>query len=1193
MAESVQASQAGLALVEQARRQKRWNKTAQHWCQSAYTSRSTLNRFWAGQSIRMDAFVAICDAVGVDWQAVADLDAIADEFLPVASNGVAIADLHAPASKHQDWGDAPAVNGFQGRSQELEQLTGWIVTDRCRLVLQLGMGGIGKTLLAAKVAHSLTDEFDWVIWRSLRNAPPLIQLVIELIGFLSDQQSKTLPAYLDGQLLELLKYLRQSRCLIVLDNVESILASGDRTGRYLPGYEEYGQLFECIGKTDHQSCLLLTSREQPQGLLDFDLGSTLPVRCLPLKGLPLETAQALLAANGEFVATSNEWNVLIKRYAGNPLALNIVSSAVRDYFEQNVSQFLTAVQKGPFIFDDIRDLLSQQFERLPVLEQSLMYWLGINREPVTLTELQADSLRPQRTGELIQALASLQRRSLIEKSGSRYTLQPVVMEYVVSELVHTIASEITHQDLNLLRSHTILKVQTKDYLREAQAGLIVQPILDQVLEHLVSVEQVKARICLILEPLRGQPASMTGYVAGNCINLLRQLKVDFRGCDFSGLTLWQANLQNLNLPGVKFTGSDLSRSQFTETTGNVLSVAFSPEGDAIATCDNAYTIRLWDVKTGKLLTLYQGHTHWVRSVTFSADGTLLASGGADGTVRLWQRSTGQCLQVLVGHQEEIFSVAFSADGQTLASGSGDQTIKVWDVASRQCLHTLEHRGRVRTVAFSAEGQTLASGSEDRTIKLWDTQAGDCLQTLTEHTDWVRSLSFSADGTTLASASNDGTVRCWQVATGQCQQVIAEHKGGVYTVAFNLQDNLLASGGCDRLIKIWNLEDGKCLRTVYGHHNQIFALSFSPDGDSLACVSLDQTVKLWNWRTNQCLKTWQSYTDWAFPIAISRDGSVVASGNGDHRVKLWNFQTGQPLTTIEGHATPVRAVALNDLHILAIAAADPTVRLWDWQAGYCVQTLIGHQDWVLSAHFNPEGDQLVTGSADHTVRVWQWKTGQCLHHLQGHTDQVVSVSFCCFGKYIVSGSADHTVKVWKADTGECITTLNGHQTRIYDVAFVPFEQEPVNPIAASGSGDGTVKLWNVTTGDCLLTLTGHESWVFSVAFSPDGKTLATGSHDRTVRVWNLETGTCLHVLRGHQHQVYSVVFHPGGDRILSGSQDQTIRIWDVQTGDCLRKLSDRLYEGMDITQTKGLTSAQRATLICLGAVEQVQTHLNLL
>ncbi|MGF1604249.1 MAG: NB-ARC domain-containing protein [Thermosynechococcaceae cyanobacterium] len=1190
MADSIQASTSGLALVDQARRQRRWNKTAQHWCQSAYTSRSTLNRFWAGQAIRMDAFVAICDAVGVDWQAVADPDAIADEFLPMAGNGVAIHDLPAPVSKHQDWGDAPAVDSFQGRSQELEQLTEWIVTDRCRVVLQLGMGGIGKTLLAAKIAHSLTDEFDWVIWRSLRNAPPLIQIVLELIQFLSDQQSKTLPAYLGGQLLELLKYLRQSRCLIVLDNVESILASGDRAGRYLSGYEEYGQLFQCIGKTDHQSCLLLTSREQPQGLLDFDLGATLPVRCLSLKGLPLEIAQALLATNGKFVATSNEWNVLIKRYAGNPLALNIVSSAVRDYFDQNVSQFLTAVQQGPFIFDDIHDLLAQQFERLPVLEQSLMYWLGINREPVTLTELQADSLRPQRTGELIQALASLQRRSLIEKTGSRYTLQPVVMEYVVSQFIHTIASEITHQDLGLLRSHAILKVQTKDYLREAQAGLIVQPILDQVLEHLVSVPQVKARVGEILAPLRGQPASVTGYVAGNCINLLRQLKADLRGSDFSGLTLWQANLQNLNLPGVKFAGSDLSRSQFTEITGNVLSAAFSPEGNALATCDNAYTIRLWDVKTGKLLTLYQGHTHWIRSVAFSPDGELLASGGSDGTVRLWQRSTGQCLQVLGGHQEEIFSVAFSADGQILASGSGDQTVKVWDVTSQQCLHTLtEHRGRVRMVAFSTQN-ILASGSEDRAVKLWDIQTGDCFQTFTGHTDWVRSLAFSADGSSLASASNDGTVRCWQVATGQCQHVIAEHEGGVYTVAFSHPDNILASGGSDRLIKIWNLENGKCLRTVYGHHNQIFALSFSPDGESLACVSLDQTVKLWNWRTNQCLKTWQSYTDWAFPIAISRDGTVVASGNGDHRVKLWNFQTGQPLKTIEGHATPVRAVALNDQKILAIAAADPTVRLWDWQSGYGVQTLIGHQDWVLSARFNPAGDQLVTGSADHTVRVWQWRTGQCMHCFEGHTDQVVSVAFCGHGEYVISGSADHSVKVWDVATGNCIQTLQGHQTRIYDVAFAPFgEEEPIALIAASGSGDGTVKLWDIATGDCLQTLSGHESWIFSVAFSPDGKTLATGSHDQTIRVWDLETGKCLHILRGHQHQVFSVVFHPGSDRILSGSQDQTIRSWDVQTGDCLQTLSDRLYEGMDITQAKGLTGAQRATLIWLGAIDQLQTH----
>lgn len=1183
MTDSVQASQTGLALVEQARRRKRWNKTAQQWCQAAYTSRSTLNRFWAGQAIRSDIFMAICAAVGVDWRAVAVSETLLEESFP--SSVVARGEYKVTAC--QDWGDAPAVESFQGRSQELAQLTDWIVSDHCHLVLLLGMGGIGKTLLASKIAHTLVDKFDKVIWRSLRNAPPLAQVVLELIQFLSDRQSKTLPAYLDGQLLELLKYLRQSRCLIILDNVESILASGDRIGRYREGYEDYGQLFQCIGQADHQSCLLLTSREHPQGLFNFDLGSTSPVRSLLLKGLPLEVAQALLNAKDEFSASSTDWHVLIQHYAGNPLALNIISATVRDYFNRDVKQFLTVVQTNPFIFDDIRDLLSQQFERLPALEQSIMYWLGINRVPITLTDLQADSLRSLPMGELVQALNSLQRRSLIEKVDVGYTLQPVVMEYVVSQLIHNITAEIVHQAPNLLRSHAVLKVQARDYIRDAQVSLILQPIVEQVVEQLVSVKQVETHIQQMLQPLQGKSASVTGYVAGNCMNLLRQLNVDLRGYDFSRLTLWQANFQNLNLPEVRLTGSDLSRSQFTEITGNFLSAAFSPDGEALATCDNAYTVRLWEVKTGQLLVLYQGHTHWIRSVVFPPTGnSVLASGGGDGTVRLWQRLTGQCLQILTGHHEEVFSLAFSADGRQLASGSGDRTIKIWDVASKQCQLTLaKHRGRVRAVAFRPQGQLLASGSEDHTIKLWDAATGQCLQTLTGHTGWVRSLAFSADGKYLASASNDGTVRCWEVATGICSSIFTDHQGGVYTVAFNPQDHTLASGGSDHLIKIWDANDGTCVGSVYGHHNQIFALSFSPDGQALACVSLDQTVKLWNWRTNQCLKTWQSHTDWAFPISISCDGNVVVSGNGDHRIKLWDFNTGQLLKTIDGHATPVRAVALNPRQILAVAAAESTVRLWKWQSGYCVQTLVGHEDWVLSAHFNPVGDRLVTGSADYTVRIWQWQTGQCLHCLQGHTDQVVSVAFCGFGKYVISGSADHTVKVWDPETGNCLQTFSGHQTRVYDVAFAPFEEEPLNPIAASGGGDGTVRLWDIKTGDCLKTLIGHESWVFSVAFSPDSRMLVTGSHDQTVRLWDLDKGACLHTLQGHQHQVFSVVFHPKGDRILSGSQDQTIRVWDVETGTCLQTLSDRLYEGMDITDVRGLRAAQRTTLIRLGAVEQ--------
>jgi WD40 repeat protein len=129
----------------------------------------------------------------------------------------------------------------------------------------------------------------------------------------------------------------------------------------------------------------------------------------------------------------------------------------------------------------------------------------------------------------------------------------------------------------------------------------------------------------------------------------------------------------------------------------------------------------------------------------------------------------------------------------------------------------------------------------------------------------------------------------------------------------------------------------------------------------------------------------------------------------------------------------------------------------------------------------------------------------------------------------------------------------------------------------------VKLWDVNTGNCIKTLTGHTNWVWSVAFSPDGKTLVSSSYDQTVRLWDVTTGRCIRTLTGHTSEIYSVSFSPDGQTVASGCADQTARLWDASTGECLKILrAPGLYEGMNITGVTGLSEAQKATLIALGA-----------
>ena len=280
-------------------------------------------------------------------------------------------------------------------------------------------------------------------------------------------------------------------------------------------------------------------------------------------------------------------------------------------------------------------------------------------------------------------------------------------------------------------------------------------------------------------------------------------------------------------------------------------LAFSPDGQFIATAGTDYTVRVWEAHSGRELRVLRGHSdHRVLAVAFSPDGSWLASGSRDSTVRVWDPTAGREIKTLRGHRDRVMTLAISPDGSLIATGSRDHSVKIWDARTFRERKSLggvgEGFGFVRSIAFHPGIPLVAFGDWFGFVRLWNHQTSE-VRVLGHFSRTIFDVAFSPDGHLLASAGLDHRVRLFDVATVSQQQVFEGHTAAVMAVAFSPGGHLLASGSDDRTIRLWNLDERRAERTLVGHAKVVTSIAFSPDGSYLASTSADETYKFWKIR----------------------------------------------------------------------------------------------------------------------------------------------------------------------------------------------------------------------------------------------------------------------------------------------------------------------------------------------------------
>lgn len=327
-------------------------------------------------------------------------------------------------------------------------------------------------------------------------------------------------------------------------------------------------------------------------------------------------------------------------------------------------------------------------------------------------------------------------------------------------------------------------------------------------------------------------------------------------------------------------------------TSYVYSVAWSPDGQWLASGGGDNTIRIWYAHDGTLVRTFVGHTNRVMSVTWSPDGAQLASGSADKTVRIWQVSDGTLLHTLTGHTDIVYSVAWSPDGEQIASGSGDTTTRLWSVATSSLLSEIHgsDSSKIHGVAWRPDGQILATGCSDGIVRLWYLGDPVTLHMLPGHTKFAYGVAWSPDGQSVASTSADLTVRLWHLANGRLVSTLKQHKVWAAQLAWapNTGDGRFATGQQDGKVWMWRVSDGSLCTTLLAHQNYIYSVAWNPDGLAIASGSADESIRLWR-DDGTVITTLKGHTDWVYSVAWSPDGKVLASGSLDGTIKLWAME----------------------------------------------------------------------------------------------------------------------------------------------------------------------------------------------------------------------------------------------------------------------------------------------------------------
>lgn len=1072
----------------------------------------------------------------------------------------------------KDWNTSPKLDNFYGRDKELKQLHNLIFVENKRLIYISGIGGVGKTSLSVKFMLNYQSEFPVIIWRSLRNAPLLNHLVTDIVSVISNYQN------LEGSVDDLLSLLRQHRCLIILDNIETILAEKE-VGYYRSDFENYGNFIRFLGASNHQSYIILTGREKPPEITFLEEEKS-QVKSINLKGS--KEASLDILKEKKILASEQEKLELAKLYNYHPLATKLVSNVIKDLFANKASNFLA---QETTLLRSLNIILDEQFNRLSNTEKTIMNWLAINRELTSIEELAEDIIPPIQKSQLLSALQSLKWRSLLEIQDGKYSQQPVIMEYVLEKFINNIYQEIVNGNLDLFGKYPLTKITTKEYIRIAQTRLIIEPLIT-LLEKTFPVKiQLKKQLKNLLNLCKELP--FNNYGVGNIIKISEMLKIALQEYNFRELPIWQTDLSNNFLRKIDFSYCDFKNVKFIHTLGAVLKIAYHPQGEIIAISDINEIIYLWRVKDGQNILKLSGHNAWAWDLKFSIDGQLLISASDDKTVKVWDIKTGFCLANYELKQHKANAISITKNNKIIAIGCNCGYLELWHWQD-DIHHILQgHQGDINSLQFNHDDQFLFTASLDGTVKQWNLTDKTCFKTFNYSQNPIHCLSISPDDKLMLTVTINGNLQMWLIESVDCLYSLDNKDIFIHQAIFCPTGNSFATAS-ESTITFWNNLTGKIIKSLIPQKGKIYSLAYSPNGKIITSASQQECLISFDIETGDRIDTLYGYSNHIWALSTDNNKFLV-SGGTDGILRLWSWEKSSPLKEIKAHKGVIFAVAWHPQKLFfASSGSDRTVKIWHGKTGEYQQQILAHTDLVFTIAWHPEGEILAIAGSSNQIKFWNFNDNNFCLQLMIKTTEIMHLSWSNNGKILAIYTRKGEVFIYDYYTDKLELIFENKEANINDIrSYIAWKQND-NYLVFTGAKNQVV-IWNRKVKKLEKNLQGHLAQVVGISFIKNDQFLITVSLDTTIRIWEFSSGKCVKVFTGHQAPIPCLTII-NQDLFATGSADSTVRIWDVNTGECIKILrSDRPYEGMNIHHATGLTSGELDNLMSLGAINKNDTN----